>query len=352
MPDRRSPHRARQASPPGQVTRSPATAAGRGRRGNQDAPAGHAALRSNGLPAHTWAIGALSAGYRIHDRAARNRFAPPGHSKECHAPRSACVTGTLPPVLPRPARVAERFSDDLHAGVPRHRHRLRKLDHFRPPADEHCSQFLPQALDHDHFALPVIRRLYRAVQVGGELRGGEAHQVVVVVRGGDLGVADVQFVFPELRPAGGRDLRPGLGRDPSAGRQRRGLARCARQFAPFGPGELPLGRFYGLWIPVIGVDGDLAVLRACGVHGERVPGFVNGEEHLLLASRQGAGAFQVLACSGGIHAAKQDFAAAPGSRRCQGAPGTRMLPLSATAMSCSTYLCWHRRYGARASRRT
>ena len=64
MPDRRSPHRARQASPPGQVTRSPATAAGRGRRGNQDAPAGHAALRSNGLPAHTWAICALSAGYR------------------------------------------------------------------------------------------------------------------------------------------------------------------------------------------------------------------------------------------------------------------------------------------------
>ena len=73
MPDRRSPHRARQASPPGQVTRSPATAAGRGRRGNQDAPAGHAALRSNGLPAHTWAICTLSAGYRIHDRAARNR---------------------------------------------------------------------------------------------------------------------------------------------------------------------------------------------------------------------------------------------------------------------------------------
>src|SRR5271166_5541654 len=51
MPDRRSPHRARQASPPGQVTRSPATAAGRGRRGNQDAPAGHPALPSNGLPA-------------------------------------------------------------------------------------------------------------------------------------------------------------------------------------------------------------------------------------------------------------------------------------------------------------
>ena len=73
MPDRRSPHRARQASPPGQVTRNPATAAGRGRRGNQDAPAGHAALRSHGLPAHTWAICALSAGYRIHDRAARNR---------------------------------------------------------------------------------------------------------------------------------------------------------------------------------------------------------------------------------------------------------------------------------------
>ena len=95
MPDRRSPHRARQASPPGQVTRSPATAAGRGRRGNQDAPAGHAALRSNGLPAHTWAIGALSAGYRIHDRAARNRFAPPGHSKEVtlrgrHALRGRC----------------------------------------------------------------------------------------------------------------------------------------------------------------------------------------------------------------------------------------------------------------------
>ena len=45
----------------------------RGRRGNQDAPAGHAALRSNGLPAHTWAICALSAGFRIHDRAARNR---------------------------------------------------------------------------------------------------------------------------------------------------------------------------------------------------------------------------------------------------------------------------------------
>ena len=34
---------------------------------------GHAALRSHGLPAHTWAICALSAGYRIHDRAARNR---------------------------------------------------------------------------------------------------------------------------------------------------------------------------------------------------------------------------------------------------------------------------------------
>ena len=29
MPERRSPHRARHASPPGQVTRSPATAAGR-----------------------------------------------------------------------------------------------------------------------------------------------------------------------------------------------------------------------------------------------------------------------------------------------------------------------------------
>jgi hypothetical protein len=73
MPERRSPHRARHASPPGQVTRSPTTAAGRGRQGNQDAPAGHAALRSHGLPAHTRAICALSAGYRIQDRAARNR---------------------------------------------------------------------------------------------------------------------------------------------------------------------------------------------------------------------------------------------------------------------------------------
>ena len=87
MPDRRSPHRARHASPPGQVTRSPATAAGRGQRGNQDAPAGHAALRSNGLPAHTWAICVLSAGYFIQDRAARNRRmcrGPMKHHEESH----------------------------------------------------------------------------------------------------------------------------------------------------------------------------------------------------------------------------------------------------------------------------
>ena len=84
-----------------------------------------------------------------------------------------------------------------------------------------------------------------------------------------------------------------------------------------------------------------------------MPDFVNGEEHLLLASRQGAGAFQVLACSGGIHAAKQDFAAAA---RLPALPGCArdsdvcryLRPLC----HAPQYLCWHRRYGARASRRT
>jgi len=75
------------------------------------------------------------------------------------------------------------------------------------------------------------------------------------------------------------------------------------------------------------------------VHGERVPGFVDGEEHLLLASRQGAGAFQVLACSGGIHAARQDFAAAA---RLPALPGCARDP--DVAAICDRYVMLHGTY--------
>src|SRR6202034_4939389 len=75
------------------------------------------------------------------------------------------------------------------------------------------------------------------------------------------------------------------------------------------------------------------------VHGERVPDFVNGEEHLLLASRQGAGAFQVLACSGGIQVAKQDFAAAA---RLPALPGCAKD--SDVAAICDRYVILHGTY--------
>ena len=59
-----------------------------------------------------------------------------------------------------------------------------------------------------------------------------------------------------------------------------------------------------------GSDPDLAVLQASSVHGESAADFVNGQKHLLVVVRHGAGAFPLLIYSGRIQVVKEDCDAA------------------------------------------